>query len=132
MAMTTATVAGDRAGAVEPLDTAACLFHGFSDPSRIAILRQLRLGEQRVTDLTAHLGLAQSTVSKHLSCLKDCGLVISRPQGRACLYSLTHPQALDALFAAAEQLLDLTGRAVALCANHGLTTPTGRTSQGRR
>ncbi len=40
------------------LTTAACLFHGFSDPSRIAILRHLALGEHRVVDLTAHLGLA--------------------------------------------------------------------------
>ena len=45
------------------LDAAAALFHGFSDPSRVAILRHLALGEHRVVDLTAHLGLAQSTVS---------------------------------------------------------------------
>ena len=54
---------------------AACLFRGMSDPSRLAILRHLPLGEHRVADLTAHLGLAQSTVSKHLACLRDCGLV---------------------------------------------------------
>ena len=70
------------------LNAAACLFHGFSDPSRIAILRHLSLGEHRVVDLTAHLGLAQSTVSKHLACLRDCGLVTARPVGRATVYSL--------------------------------------------
>jgi DNA-binding transcriptional ArsR family regulator len=120
MTMTTSSVAASRAQAVEPLDAAACLFHGFSDPSRIAILRHLRLGEHRVTDLTAHLGLAQSTVSKHLACLRDCGLVESRPVGRASMFSLTHPEALHALFAAAEKLLDLTGEAVVLCDNHGV------------
>jgi DNA-binding transcriptional ArsR family regulator len=88
---------------------AAALFHGFSDPSRIAILRHLRLGDHRVVDLTDHLGLAQSTVSKHLACLKDCGLVASRPEGRASVYSLAHPEALDAVWSAAERLLDLTG-----------------------
>ena len=98
---------------------AACLFHGFSDPHRLAILRHLALGERRVVDLTAHLGLAQSTVSRHLSCLKDCGLVTSRPQGRASVFSLIHAAALTDLFAAAERLLDLTGDAVTLCANHG-------------
>ncbi len=117
MTMTTSPVAAKQ---VEPLDAAACLFHGFSDPSRIAILRHLRLGEHRVTDLTAHLGLAQSTVSKHLACLRDCGLVESRPVGRASMFSLTHPEALHALFAAAEKLLDLTGEAVVLCDNHGV------------
>ncbi|MXG91484.1 ArsR/SmtB family transcription factor [Nocardioides flavescens] len=101
------------------LDAAACLFHGFSDPSRLVILRHLALGEHRVTDLTAHLGLAQSTVSKHLACLRDCGLVQVRPVGRASVYSLSHPEALDVLFRAAEHLLDLTGEAVTLCSTHG-------------
>ncbi len=32
-----------------------------------------------VVDLTAELGLAQSTVSKHLACLRDCGLVAFMP-----------------------------------------------------
>ncbi|MGI9156757.1 MAG: ArsR/SmtB family transcription factor [Marmoricola sp.] len=119
--MTTADVdaAGLETGA---LQAAACLFHGFSDPSRLAILQHLSLGEHRVVDLTAHLGLAQSTVSKHLACLKDCGLVTSRPQGRASMFSLTHPEALLGLFASAEQLLKLTGDAVTLCANHGTAT----------
>jgi DNA-binding transcriptional ArsR family regulator len=111
-----------RAVDTESLDAAACLFHGFSDPSRIAILRHLMLGEHRVTDLTAHIGLAQSTVSKHLACLRDCGLVTSRPEGRASMFSLTHPEALNDLFAAAERLLGLTGDAVALCANYGTAT----------
>lgn len=102
------------------LKVAACLFHGFSDASRLAILQHLALGEHRVVDLTAHLGLAQSTVSKHLACLKDCGLVTSRAQGRASVFSLAHPEALMSLLAAAEQLLELTGDAVALCATHGI------------
>ena len=101
------------------LVSAACLFHGFSDPSRLAILRHLALGEHRVVELTEHLGLAQSTVSKHLACLRDCGLVTSRPQGRASVFSLTHPEALADLFAAAERLLELTGDAVALCPVYG-------------
>ena len=99
---------------------AASLFHGFSDPSRLAILRHLALGEHRVVDLTAHLGLAQSTVSKHLACLRDCGLVTARPVGRATVYSLNHADALLRLWTAAEELLELTGDAVSLCPEHGL------------
>jgi len=101
------------------LSTAACLFHGFSDGSRLAIVRHLALGEHRVVDLTEHLGLAQSTVSKHLACLRDCGLVESRPQGRASMFSLTHPEATLDLLSAAELLLGLTGDAVALCPVYG-------------
>lgn len=61
------------------LGPAAALFHGFSDPTRLAILRHLATGEHKVRELTEHLGLAQSTVSAHLACLAGCGLVASRP-----------------------------------------------------
>jgi len=98
---------------------AACLFRGMSDPSRVAILRHLILGEHNVGELTAHLGLAQSTVSKHLACLRDCGLVESRPVGRSSVFSLTHPQAVLKVFAAAEELLATTGDAVVLCPVYG-------------
>ena len=102
------------------LEAAACLFHGFGDPSRLSILQHLALGEHRVVELRAHLGLAQSTVSKHLACLKDCGLVESRPVGRASVFSLTHPEAMQRLFAAAEELLELTSEAVVLCPTYGV------------
>ncbi len=90
------------------LAASAALFHALSDPSRLLIVRHLMLGEHRVVDLTAHLGLAQSTVSQHLACLKDCGLVSSRPEGRASMWSLTHVDELEGVLATAERLLDLT------------------------
>lgn len=101
------------------LTGAACLFHGFSDRSRLAIVQHLLSGEHRVVDLVGHLGLAQSTVSKHLACLADCGIVHVRAQGRASMYSLTHPDATLGLLAAAEQVLALTGDAVTLCPAYG-------------
>lgn len=104
------------------LTAAACLFHGFSDPSRLTIVRHLALGEHRVVDLTDHLGLAQSTVSKHLACLKDCGLVTSRPEGRASMWSLNHTDTVLELLSAAERLLAATGDAVTLCPNFGAVT----------
>lgn len=107
-------------GADVGLAAAACLFHGFSEPARLSIVRHLSLGEHRVVELTEHLGLAQSTVSKHLACLRDCGLVESRPRGRASIFSLTHPEATLELLAAAERLLSLTGDAVALCPVYGV------------
>ena len=107
------------------MTAAACMFHGLSDPSRVAILRHLALGEHRVVDLTAHLGLAQSTVSRHLACLRDCGLVTSRPEGRATAWSLDHRDTVMDLFAAAERLLALTGDAVTLCPSFGSDTLAG-------
>jgi DNA-binding transcriptional ArsR family regulator len=96
------------------LTAAVCLFRGLADPARLAIVRHLALGEHRVVDLTAHLGLAQSTVSGHLACLRDCGLVSARAEGRASHYSLARPELLD-LLAAAERVLRAGGDDVSLC-----------------
>lgn len=52
---------------------AVALFRSLGDPARLAILKRLAEGEARVTDLVGCVGLAQSTVSAHLSCLRDCG-----------------------------------------------------------
>jgi DNA-binding transcriptional ArsR family regulator len=93
---------------------AAALFRSLGDPARLAIVRRLALGEARVMDLVAECGLAQSTVSAHLACLRQCRLVESRPVGRASVFTLTQPTLIDVL-AAAETVLEVTGRAVALC-----------------
>ena len=94
------------------------MFRSLGDPARLMIVRCLARGPARVTDLTAVLGLAQSTVSKHLACLRECGLVGVRPAGRASVYSLAQPALAD-LLAAAETVLAATGNAVALCPVYG-------------
>ena len=100
------------------LGPAAALFRSLGDPVRLTILRGLTDGEARVVDLTRRLGLAQATVSAHLACLRRCGLVQSRPVGRASVFSLAQPALAD-LFSAAEQVLTATGNAVALCPTSG-------------
>lgn len=97
---------------------AVALFHSLSDGTRLAIVRRLAQGEARVADLVAELGSAQSTVSAHVACLRDCGLVTGRAQGRQVFYALARPELLD-LLVAAEALLEATGNAVALCPTFG-------------
>src|ERR1700744_1402736 len=92
----------------------AALFRSLGDPARLMIVRRLAAGPARVTDLVAGLGLAQSTVSKHLACLRDCGLVTSEPAGRASVFGLAEAALADML-AAAETVLAATGNAIALC-----------------
>ena len=103
---------------VAGLAPAAALFHSLADPVRLAIVRRLAEGEARVVDLTRALGLAQSTVSKHLGCLRGCGLVDYRAEGRQSFYFLAAPELLD-LLRSAELLLTSTDRAVALCPTYG-------------
>lgn len=100
------------------LDAAAALFRSLSDVARLVIVRRLAQGEARVVDLVDELGLAQSTVSAHVACLRDCQLVSGRPEGRQVFYSLVRPELLEVL-AAAEVLLAATGSAVALRPSYG-------------
>ena len=78
----------------------AKLFRGLADPSRLAILEALRQGEKTVSDLVAGTGLSQPNASGHLACLKDCGLVASRQEGRYVYYQLADARVDDALRAA--------------------------------
>jgi ArsR family transcriptional regulator, cadmium/lead-responsive transcriptional repressor len=96
------------------LGPAVALFRSLGDPVRLGILHRLTSGEARVVDLTGELELAQSTVSKHLACLRGCGLVDFRTEGRQSFYALTRPELLD-LLRSAEQVLAAAGSAVALC-----------------
>ena len=69
-------------------------------------------------DLTGELGLAQSTVSEHVRCLRDCGLVIARSEGRQNFYSVATAEVIDML-ESAERLLVRTGYKVDLCTAYG-------------
>ncbi|MBT9605107.1 MAG: winged helix-turn-helix transcriptional regulator [Microbacterium sp.] len=93
----------------------AHLFDALGDPSRLAVLQHLASGEHRVRDLVDHLGLAQSTVSKHLRFMQDCRLITVRTEGRASWFNLAHPAATAALINAAEVLLRDAGTHVSLC-----------------
>lgn len=96
---------------------AAKLFCGLGDQTRLAILQLLTTGEHRVTDIVAVLDRSQGTISGHLRCLKDCGLVVDQPAGREVHYRLAHPELVDLLHAA-ERLLAVTGETVDLCPNY--------------
>jgi DNA-binding transcriptional ArsR family regulator len=122
--MTIIEMDGCLTSAGSNLDAAVALFHSLSDPARLAIVRRLAGGEARVVDLVGEVGLAQSTVSAHVACLRDCGLVAGRPEGRQMFYSLLRPELMDML-ASAETLLAATGSTVALCPTYGTAAGTG-------
>jgi ArsR family transcriptional regulator, cadmium/lead-responsive transcriptional repressor len=112
-------ISGREEGARAGLAPAAALFRSLGDAVRLTIIMRLSRDEARVVDLTEELGLAQSTVSKHLACLRDCGLVSSRAEGRQSFYFLSRPELVD-LLRSAEEVLAATGSAVALCPIYGV------------
>jgi ArsR family transcriptional regulator len=83
----------------------------------MAILLTLLDGERRVTDLVGATGRSQATVSEHLACLKGCGLVESRAEGRQSYHRLASAEVVEMLLAA-QQLLRASGEKVRLCPAH--------------
>lgn len=89
------------------IELQAKLFRGFADPSRLSILDALREGERTVSDLVQTTGLTQPNVSNHLSCLRDCGLVTVRQQGRFAYYSPSDDRVAKLLLLADELLAEV-------------------------
>jgi ArsR family transcriptional regulator len=52
-----------------------------SDKTRVRIFKMLQHKEMCVCEVQAILGMAQSTVSKHLQILEDAGLITSTKEG---------------------------------------------------
>jgi ArsR family transcriptional regulator, cadmium/lead-responsive transcriptional repressor len=95
------------------LSLKAKLFRGLADSSRLAILEALRDGERSVSDMVAETGLSQPNASTHLACLKDCGLVESRQEGRYVFYRLADARIAGLLRGAEEILADVAERVYA-------------------
>jgi DNA-binding transcriptional ArsR family regulator len=67
-----------------------------SEPHRMAILSMLADGERPAGDFVDALPIAQPTVSKHLSVLREAGLVTVRKDAQRRLYRL-NPEPLKEL-----------------------------------
>ncbi|NEV88948.1 winged helix-turn-helix transcriptional regulator [Streptomyces tendae] len=59
-----------------------------ADPTRCRILLALRQAAAYPADLADALGISRTRLSNHLACLRDCGLVVTAPDGRRTRYEL--------------------------------------------
>ncbi len=69
----------------------ANVFKALAHPARLFIVHELEKGEKCVTDLTRELGMDASTVSRHLSILKNAGIIDSRKHGTQVFYYIKVP-----------------------------------------
>jgi DNA-binding transcriptional ArsR family regulator len=83
------------------------LLKALADESRVRALLALRGGELCVCQLIALLGLAPSTVSKHLFILRQAELVSARKKGRWIYYRLPGEEALAPVLQTLEWLDNL-------------------------
>jgi DNA-binding transcriptional ArsR family regulator len=77
-----------------------------ADPKRICIVYALHEHERNVSELAEHLELPQSTVSRHLKELLNRGMVRSRRDGPAVIYSLSDTRIIEALDTMRQVLID--------------------------
>ena len=81
----------------------ADVFKALGHSSRLLIVDVLGHGERCVADLTELIGCDMSTVSNHLSILRNAGLIMDERRGQQVFYRLTTPCVTNA-FACMEEM----------------------------
>jgi DNA-binding transcriptional ArsR family regulator len=89
-------------------------FRAFGDPTRLRILQLLLRGEHSVGALVDELAVAQSRVSNHLSCLRWCGLVTTRNDGKRVYYTLADSRVAE-MIRLAQSMVALHAENLASC-----------------
>jgi ArsR family transcriptional regulator, cadmium/lead-responsive transcriptional repressor len=91
------------------------LFRALADPARLAILEVLRAGELSAGEVAYTVQLTSSTASRHLACLRSCGLVDSRQEWRRVHYRIPSTSTRS-LLEAADRVLEDVAESMAACA----------------
>lgn len=87
-------MAAGRPMTPEVIELVAQRFKALAEPSRLAILTELRRGERNVSQIVEGTGQSQAAVSKHLGILNDLGFVSRRRDGVYVLYTLADDDVL--------------------------------------
>ncbi len=101
---------GDRSG----FEERAAILKALAHPSRLMMVEELSRGERCVCELTDLVGADISTVSKHLSVLKDAGIVDCERAGLKVFYRLRVPCILN-FFACVEAVRHENQRRAVTC-----------------
>ena len=103
-------------------DLVAKYFRGLGDPIRLRILELLRdEGELSVGDLVRRLGLSQPKISNHLACLRWCGFIEARREGRIVYNRIADARIAKMLDLAESLLADNAEHVAACCVIEGTT-----------
>ncbi|MEN1970114.1 metalloregulator ArsR/SmtB family transcription factor [Lentibacillus sp. N15] len=99
------------------MDTKMKFLHGFSHKTRIQIFECIKEDEKTVSQIVDNLKGNQSNISQHLACLKGCGLIVGRQEGKYVYYRVRNQLVRDLLTMFDEVLEDVQND-VAYCENH--------------
>jgi ArsR family transcriptional regulator, cadmium/lead-responsive transcriptional repressor len=79
------------------LDVMNRLGRAMADPSRSRILMLLLDQPAYPAEIAETLELTRQNVSNHLTCLRDCGIVVAEPEGRQHRYEIADAHLARAL-----------------------------------
>lgn len=79
------------------LDTLDRVGRALANPTRRSILLALLDGPGYPARLAEQLGTSRANLSNHLTCLRECGLVMATTEGRHVRYDYADPLLGDAL-----------------------------------
>ncbi len=87
----------------------ARILKAMAHPTRLFIIDELSRNERCVCELTALIGADISTVSKHLSVLRNAGIIKDEKRGSKIFYFLKTPCVLN-FFSCVESVLKSSAR----------------------
>ena len=90
------------------------LFQVLASPIRLSVVRLLMDGERTVSELMVALDIAQSRLSNHLACLRNCGVVQTRREGNFIYYAIADPRVTD-IVRIGEELAAANAQELARC-----------------
>ena len=102
---------------MEAFSTKIKFLRGFGDKTRIQILESLKEKERTVTQIVETVRASQSSVSQHIGCLKGCGLITGRQDGKYIYYSLSSEK-VKLLLDMFDEVFAEVQSGVACCDNH--------------
>ncbi len=79
----------------DQLERVAAQFRQLAEPTRLAILQELKGGPRSVSAIVGALDTSQANVSRHLKQLHDAGLLERRREGTQVIYSIGDPMIFD-------------------------------------
>ena len=79
----------------DALEKIAARFRALSEPTRLAIIQELKKGPMTVNQIVVELGLSQANVSKQLGVLRDAQFLKREQQGVTAVYSIDNPMVME-------------------------------------
>jgi DNA-binding transcriptional ArsR family regulator len=99
---------------LDAMDIKVKLIKGFGDKTRLQILECIKNKEKTVSQIVEEIKGNQSNISQHLACLKGCGIIVGRQEGKFMYYGIRNER-IKTLLSMFDRILDDVEKQVADC-----------------